>query len=84
LFVSLESPEVDNHHTGASTFAIRTTCPALAGSQRTGQKSQKSFHHTDPKENINFFSNALKNKNATHSRDSMTTKLNTDNGLQGQ
>jgi hypothetical protein len=55
LFISLENPEVDNHHTGVSTFAIRTTWPALAGSQRTDPKLQKSFHHTDPKENINFF-----------------------------
>jgi len=44
-----------SQHTGVSTFAIRT-------SQRTDQKLQKSFHLTDPKENFNFFSNALKNK----------------------
>jgi len=48
LFISLENPEVKSQPTGVSTFAIRT-------SQGTGQKLQKSFHLTDPKENFNFF-----------------------------
>jgi hypothetical protein len=48
-------------------------------------KNHKRASTTPTQKRISiFFSNALKNKNATHSRDSMTTKLNTDNGLQGQ
>ena len=46
-----------SHHTGVSTFAIRT-------SQRTDQKLQKSFHLSTPKEFQNIFSNASK-KNKT-------------------
>jgi hypothetical protein len=54
-----------SHHTGVSTFAIRT-------SQRTDQKLQKSFHLTDPrKEFQNIFSNASKKKikHPTHKPD---------------
>ena len=79
LFISLENPLMKSQPTGVSTFAIRT-------SQRTDQKLQKSFHLTDPKKEFqNIFSNASKKiQNATHSRHSMTQKLNTDNGLQGR
>ena len=61
LFISLENPEVKSQPTGVSTFAICT-------SQRTDQKLQKSFHLTAQKRISFFFSNALKIKNATHSR----------------
>ena len=56
-----------SNSTGVSTFAIRTN-------QRTDQKLQKSFHLTNPKENFIFFSNALKSKNATHSRHDNDTR----------
>lgn len=42
-----------SHHTGVSTFAIRT-------SHRTDQKLQKSFHLCHPKEN--YFLKSLPSK----------------------
>ena len=40
--------KINSHHTGVSTFAIHTTCPAPSGSPSTDQSFQKSFHLSHP------------------------------------
>jgi hypothetical protein len=58
-----------SHHTGVSTFAIRT-------SQRTDQKLQKSFHLPDPRENFKIFFPTLQKKNKTRKRTDQHDKEN--------
>jgi hypothetical protein len=71
-----------SHHTGVSTFASRT-------SLSTGQSLQKSFHlsHADKIELKKISSPPENKKYATAQADptqTMTVKLNGDNGLQGR
>lgn len=74
-----------SHHTGVSTFASRTTCTDTSGSPSTVQSLQKSFHlfHSDK---IEKNSSPSKNKKyaiaQSNTTQTMTVKLNNDNGLQ--
>lgn len=72
----------NSQHTGVSTFASRT-------SPSTDQSLQKSFHltHADKIE-LKKISSPSENKKyvtaQTNTTQTMTVKLNKDNGLQGQ
>jgi len=75
--------EMISHPTVVSTFASPHKPTLKPIPKAFGM--QKSFHLTDPKKNFKiFFQRFKKIKNSTHSRHSMTQKLNTDNGLQGR